>query len=130
MKKQNVLLKIVLLGVVAGCVCTRPLLAQDMAKVAPGMVNVVLDNDKVRVFDVQVKAGEKLPMHSHPSNLVIPLGTGKVKTTLADGKVVEAEFILGEPRWGEAVTHANEALTDIHVLVIELKEPPMKMKKK
>ena len=127
MKNQNVVPR-VLMGLFVLCVSVSLTLAQDMAKVAPGMVKVVLDNDKVKVFDVQVKAGEKLPMHSHPSNLVIPFGSGKVKTTLADGKVMETEFKEGVPRWSEAVTHANEALSDIHVLVIELKEHK-KMKK-
>ena len=131
MNTSTVLFKSMLLIVVALAFCASPLKAQDMAKVAPGMVKVVLDNDKVRIFDVQVKAGDKLPMHSHPSsNIVIPIVSGKTKTTLADGKVMETEFKVGEPRWNEAVTHSNEAITDLHVLVVELKEPPLKMKKK
>ncbi len=130
MNKFTVLLKIVLLIVVALSVGVRPMFAQDMAKVAPSMAKVVLDNDKVRVFEVHVKAGEKLPMHSHPSSsLVIPITAGKTKTTLAGGKVMETEFKVGTPRWNDAVTHANEALTDIHVMVIELKDQKM-MKKK
>lgn len=130
MNKLTVLLKIVLLVVVALCVGARPLLAQDMAKVASKNVKVVLDNDKVRVFDVQVKVGEKLPMHSHPSNIVIPMSSGKVKTTLSDGTVKDIEFKAGEPRWSEPVTHSNEAVTDNHVMVIEIKDQKMMMKKK
>lgn len=129
MNKLTVLPKIVLLIVVALCVVSRPALAQDMAKVAPTMVKVVLDNDRVRVLDVQVKAGDKLPMHSHPASFVYSLNSGKVKTTLADGKTQEIEYKMGDARWREAEAHANEALTDMHVLVVELKDQKM-MKKK
>lgn len=127
MKKLQVL-HCVLLGVFVLCFSASLTHAQDMAKVAPTMVKVVLDNDRVRVLDVQVKAGEKLPMHSHPANIVVPMNSAKVKTTLADGKVMEAEFKVGEPRYGEAVTHGNEALSDLHVLVIELKDKAIKKK--
>ncbi len=128
MNKLTVLSKSVLL-VVAFCLAASPLFAQDMAKVAPKNVKVVLDNDKVRVFEVQFKAGEKLPMHSHPSSIVIPITNGKVKTTMSDGKVKEVEFKVGDARWSDAVTHSNEAVTDNHVMVIELKDHMM-MKKK
>ena len=129
MNKTTVLLKMTLLIIVALGFVASQVLAQDMAKVASKNVKVVLDNDKVRVLDVQIKAGDKLPMHSHPANIVIPMNSGKVKTTLADGKVMEREFKQGEPIWSEAVTHSNEALTDNHVLVVELKDHKM-MKKK
>ncbi len=129
MNKLTVLLKIVLLVVVALSVGARPMFAQDMAKVAPSMVKVVMENDKVRVLEVHVKSGEKLPMHSHPAHVVIPMKSGKIRTTLADGKVMERESKQGEPIWGEPVTHSNEALMDIDVRVIELKDHKM-MKKK
>lgn len=99
MNKLTVLPKIVLLVVVALCIVAPPALAQDMAKVAPTMVKVVLDNDRVRVLDVQVKAGDKLPMHSHPASFVYGMNTGKVKTTLADGKTQEIEYKMGDARW-------------------------------
>jgi quercetin dioxygenase-like cupin family protein len=129
MNKITVLLKSMLLMIVALGFIASPTLAQDMAKVAPNHVKVVLDNDRVRLLDVQFKAGEKLPMHSHPANVVYSMGVAKLKTTLADGKVVDTEFKAGEARWSDAVTHANEALTDVHVLVVEMKEQKM-MKKK
>jgi hypothetical protein len=50
-------------------------------------------------------------------------------STLSDGKVMDTEFKAGEARWSDKVTHANEALTDVHVLVIEIKEHNKMMKK-
>jgi quercetin dioxygenase-like cupin family protein len=100
-----------------------------MAKVAPKNVKVLLDNDKTRVLDVQFKAGEKLPMHSHPAYILYSFSDAKVKTTLDDGKVMDTEFKAGEARWSDKVIHANEALTDVHVLVIEIKDHKAMMKK-
>ena len=111
------------------CIAGTTTVAQDMAKVAPDNVKVILDNDKVRVLDVQFKAGEKLPMHSHPGNIIYAFDNAKTKTTLADGKLIDTEFKAGEARWSDPVTHANEAVTDVHVLVIEVKDHKA-MKKK
>ena len=43
--------------------------AQDMVRVAPELCKVILENESVRVIDVQVKPGDKVPMHSHPDNI-------------------------------------------------------------
>ncbi len=96
--------------------------AQDVVKVAPKLVKVLLENDRVRVLDFQLKAGDKVAMHSHPAGFVYGITAGKSKTTFPDGKSTETEFKAGEARWSEPVTHANEAITNLHVLVIELKE--------
>lgn len=41
--------------------------AQDVPKVSPETHQVILDNEHARVFDVHVKPGEKVAMHSHPA---------------------------------------------------------------
>ncbi len=105
--------------------------AQDMVAVAPTMCKVLLENDKVRVIEVNVKPGEKIPMHSHQANLVYALSTAKVKHTYPDGKSDEREITAGVAVWSDPVTHASEntGTTDTRVLVIELKKP-QKMQKK
>ncbi len=102
--------------------------AQDPVKVAPDKCKVLLENERVRVLDFWLKPGDKLPMHSHPAAVTYFMTTGKVKTTLPDGKVTEMEPKAGEARWAEAVTHANENIgtTEAHVIVVELKEPAKK----
>jgi len=129
MNKRTPVLQCVVLIALVLCFSATTTVAQDMAKVAPKNVKVLLDNDKTRVLDVQFKAGEKLAMHSHPAHILYSFSDGKIKTTLGDGKVTETEFKAGETRWSEKATHANEALTDVHVLVIELKDHNTMMKK-
>jgi len=129
MKKRTVVFRSVVLIALVLCFSAAAAVAQDMAKIAPKNVKVLLDNYKTRVLDVQFKAGEKLAMHSHPAYILYSFVDGKIKTTLGDGKVTETEFKAGETRWSDKVTHANEALTDVHVLVIEIKDHSTMMKK-
>jgi len=99
------------------------IMAQDIVKVAPKNCKVLLDNNKVRIVEVRLKPGEKLPMHSHPANVVYSFTGGKAKYTSPDGKVTERQTKADEAVWSDAVTHATEntAKTTTRVLVIELK---------
>ena len=111
--------------VVFGSLVSIPLLpAQDMVKVAPKNCKVVLDNAKVRMVRVTLKAGEKLEMHSHPANVVYSLNSAKAKYTYADGKTEERELKAGEAVWSDGVTHATEntGTTESRALVIEFKK--------
>lgn len=109
--------------VVLALVCAGNVLAQDMVKVAPKNTKVLLDNDQVRVIEVTLKPGDKLPMHSHPANVVYFVTGGKTKTTMADGKVTDVDHKPGEAIWSEAVTHSNENMgaNTAKALVVELK---------
>lgn len=129
MNKRTALCQSISLIALVLCFSATTTVAQDLAKVAPNNVKVLFENDKTRVVDVQFKAGEKLPMHSHPAYILYSFNDAKVKTTLGDGKVTETEFKAGEARWSDKVTHSNEAITDVHVLVIEIKEHGKMIKK-
>jgi hypothetical protein len=101
---------------------------QDPVKVASKNVKVVFENHKVRVLEVRIKPGEKLPMHSHPPHLTYTLSSFKGKWVGPDGN---ATILEGKPSawsWTEAITHNSENVgtTEIHALARELKEPPRK----
>jgi beta-alanine degradation protein BauB len=98
--------------------------AQDPVKVAPDTYKVTIDNASVRVLDIHVKAGEKVPMHSHPGYVVVALSDCKTKFTFADGKSQEIEVKEGTAIWRDAESHAVENLgsAECHVLNIEVKK--------
>ena len=100
------------------------LLAQDMVKVAPKNCTVVLDNDRVRVIRVVLKPGEKLPMHSHPANIVYTENSSKAKYTFPGGKTEEREAKAGQATWSEAISHSTENTgnTESHAVVVEIKK--------
>ena len=98
--------------------------AQDPIQVAPNNFKVLLENDHVRVLDFHAKAGDKVPMHSHPAYIVYSVsGSGKTKFTASDGKTSERENVAGTAIWRDAETHAAEYLGpgEQHAVLVELK---------
>ena len=104
--------------------------AQDPAKVAPKNVKVVFENNRVRVIEVRIKPGEKIPLHSHPANVTIALSDFKGKWLSDSGEPTVRQFKLDTVLWSEPITHASENVgsTEIHAIAIELKDPPKKSK--
>ena len=116
--------------VLAGLLClgllATPVLAQDPVKVDGKHFKVVFENDQVRVLRSSVGPREKSPMHEHPATVVISLGDGKGKFTLADGKTRETSSKAGEALWTAAEKHAYENLSDkaSEAILVELKAKP------
>jgi quercetin dioxygenase-like cupin family protein len=98
--------------------------AQDPAKLAPEFYKVVLDNGDARVIDHHIKPGEKEPMHSHPSGVLVYYFTdAKTRITLPDGKTAESTNRAGDVVWRAPVTHfaENTGNNEVHTLLVEPK---------
>lgn len=119
-------LRIILGGLcltVAACLVAATPRPQDPVTAAPDNVKVLLENDRVRVLDFHAKAGEKIPMHSHPAYVSYLIsGSGKTKFTAPDGKTTEREARAGQALWHDAETHSSESTSAVHALLIELKK--------
>lgn len=100
--------------------------AQDMAATAGGQAKVLLDNDKVRVLELQMAPGKKTGMHSHGDNIVYFVTGGESTQTDADGTSKQRQTKAGEIMWSGPVTHdtENTGKTSVKALIIELKEAP------
>jgi quercetin dioxygenase-like cupin family protein len=96
----------------------------DALQAAPNMTKLLMENDRVRVLDVWFKPGEKAAMHSHPDHVIYVLTNGKMKITPQKGKTQELDLKAGQTVWMDATSHVAENLgkTDVHMLVVELKE--------
>ncbi|HET7292048.1 MAG TPA: hypothetical protein VFM88_06465 [Vicinamibacteria bacterium] len=100
-----------------------PLSAQDAVATSPKNTKVVLENDRVRVYEFWAKAGEKIAMHSHPDHLVYVTGGGKVKFVASDGKATENDMKAGQALWVPATAHSIDVMTgDVKAVVVELKK--------
>lgn len=99
--------------------------AQDMAQTAGKNVKVLLDNEKVRVLELQMPPGGKTGMHSHGDNIVYFITGGEAMQTGADGTTKTMQRKAGEAMWSGPVTHdtQNTGTEPVKTLVIELKEP-------
>ncbi|GAB3097525.1 cupin domain-containing protein [Lysobacter terrae] len=102
--------------------------AQDLAVTAGKNAKVVIDNDKVRVIELQMPPGTSTGMHSHGDNLVVFLSGGSATQTMADGSTKQLNRKPGEVLWSDPVTHdtKNTGKTTVKTLIIELKEPAAK----
>jgi quercetin dioxygenase-like cupin family protein len=98
--------------------------AQDVMQVGADTHSVVLENARVRVLAARVEPGGKVPMHSHPANVVYFLGDAKVRVITPDGKSVIRDIKGGTASWYEPVTHAveNVGTTEFREVQIELKD--------
>jgi quercetin dioxygenase-like cupin family protein len=99
--------------------------AQDPVKIAPTMHKAILDNERVRVLDTTLKAGDQIPMHQHPDNVIYVVKGGKVRFVDLKGVPTDREMKDNECVFRPAESHAvqNTGTTEIKVLTIELKEP-------
>ncbi len=124
MKKSVYLLLSVLVVTLALAFGAGVVMAQDVAKLSPNDVKVLVDNDRVRVLEILHKPGASEPMHSHPAAVSVYLSAFKLKVTSPDGKTVERNAKAGEVKFNESLTHAVENIgaTDQHVIMIELKK--------
>ena len=98
--------------------------ADDQAKSAADITKVLLDNDRVRVLETNLKPGGKLPKHAHPAHVVYAFTPAKVKfTNFPDQKTTEKSMEAGQAFAIGPVTHTveNVGTTDAHSLLVEIK---------
>ena len=96
----------------------------DAVKVSPDSYKVVLENDQVRVLEVQIKQGAKVDMHSHPKSVAICLNDQQLKFTVPNGKTEETDAKRGQAVWLDGITHTVENVRneDASSIVVELKK--------
>jgi beta-alanine degradation protein BauB len=112
-----------LIALFIGCCLSQTMFAQDPVKVAPRNYRAKLDNSKVRVLDIWLKPGDKIPMHSHPDSVLYVLTGGTGRFTDEHGKASTVTLKAGQCLWRNGETHAvqNVSKHAIHVLQVELK---------
>lgn len=97
--------------------------AQDPVPRYPENYKVLLENDRVRVLDFQLKKGAKEDFHAHPAAVTYVLAAFRIRFTFPDGTTRIREAKAGDLFYGDALTHASENIgdTDAHGLLIEMK---------
>ena len=95
----------------------------DPAEVADNVYKLLLENDRVRVFDVRFKPGEVAKMHRHPDHVVYILEDAKLQLALPNDQTNTFDLKAGQTLFIEAGPHetTNIGTREAHNLVIELK---------
>ena len=97
----------------------------DVLKSAAKAYRLLMENERVRVLDLRLKAGEKAPMHNHPhDHVVYVMNSTRFRLTFANGTSNEFDLTAGQTFWMEAGSHATENIgtSEGHNLVVELKK--------
>ena len=129
MKTTNLISKGLSLGIIL--MIGTCLYAQDPVKAASNVYKkVVLDNENVRVIQVEFAPGEVAPWHQHPNHVVYVLAGGKIEITDKGKEAQSMDLNEGDAMYLPAVTHMakNIGTTTIKLLVTEIK-PGHKMMK-
>jgi quercetin dioxygenase-like cupin family protein/uncharacterized damage-inducible protein DinB len=108
----------------AGLLAAAPVAAQDPLAVAPANHKVTLDNERTRTYEITIKPGVEIPMHSHPEHVVYVLAGGKLLSTDAAGKATETTYSAGQTVLAPAGAHTikNIGRTTLRAVVTELKQ--------
>ena len=118
-------------ALVLGAAATGHALAQDMAKDAKAQkgaakMTVLVDNEKVRAFEIRFQPGDvNKAVPSASSRVVRALKGGTLLRTYASGKTQEVVWKTGEARFvvaeTEAYTTKNIGKSDLYLYVVVLK---------
>jgi quercetin dioxygenase-like cupin family protein len=97
--------------------------ALDPVKVDPTRHKVEVENDKVRVLRIKIKAGDTTKLHEHPNGVAIFLTDVKTRFTRGDGTTREGANKRGEAIWAAAEKHTvkNLAGRPAEIILVELK---------
>ena len=95
----------------------------DPTSVSPDVYKLLNENDKVRVVEMTLGAGQSDNKHSHRSETVYFVKGGKVKIDVEGGDTIEAEIPDGHVMFSDPWTHTvhNVGDNDIRAILIEEK---------
>ncbi|MEW5675846.1 hypothetical protein ABGT15_05995 [Flavobacterium enshiense] len=97
---------------------------QDPVKVAPDVYKkILLENDAVRVIELEITAGQTIPWHSHPDHTAYALTDAKIEITDKGKPAVVADIKAGEVLFIPKVTHMakNIGTSSAKLIVTEIK---------
>jgi quercetin dioxygenase-like cupin family protein len=106
-----------------GCLAllAAPACAQDVMRYHVRHITVLAEDANTRVLRYAARAGDKTPMHSHPASVAYVVKGGRVKITAPDGSVTITALKTGAALLRPPVTHADEALDDVELILVERK---------
>ena len=113
--------KLALIAVALGLCPFAEAPAQDAMQYGLKHLQVLAEDGKVRVLKYSPQRGDKTPVHSHPSTVLYVVKGGRVRITMPDGSASEAELKSGAVLLRPPVTHSDEALDDLEVILVEMK---------
>ena len=101
-------------------------MAEHILTVAPESAKVIFENDEVRVVEITMRKGQRIPMHSHRRGLSYSLNDGEIRSTNKEGRSSTFKVKKGEISWSDTdgmETHSVDNLGGALIeLAVELKD--------
>lgn len=96
----------------------------DIVKISPDVHQVLFENEAIRVLEVTVKPGAKVPMHTNPENVNYIVKPGTLRLTTPDGTSVDLALAERQVIPAPVGRHAVENIgaSEVRTICIELKE--------
>lgn len=95
---------------------------RDAVAVDPAHHHVIMENERVRVFEVLAQPGHKSPMHTHPPLVLVSMDKARLRVMTPDGKSSILDLNPAQVLWFENVEHSWELLAgQVHVVAVEIK---------
>ena len=95
----------------------------DIVKISPDAHHVLFENDAIRVLEVTVKPGARVPMHTNPANVNYIVKPGTLRLIDPNGSSVDLDLaerqVIPAPVGRHAVE--NVGATEVRTICIELK---------
>ena len=122
MKTMNRIFRSLFFGFIL--IISSNLYAQDVVKVAPKEYKkVILDNENVRVIEVEFTPGQVATWHSHPAHVVYVIAGGKLELTVKGKKAQVSVLKTGNASYNPTITHMvkNVGTTTVKLILTEIK---------
>jgi hypothetical protein len=103
-----------------------PATAQNVRPPEPGNGAKLLENEQIKVRELQLKAGAKVATQSFPNTFLYALTDGALVFTPPGRTPYELGFKTGEALWlsAQEAAMSNETGKDIRALLVEIKQRP------
>jgi quercetin dioxygenase-like cupin family protein len=98
----------------------------DPVKVEANVISRILsDTLGVKFYELIIKPGDSVGLHTHPDHLVFVVDGGMVELKDKDGKAQAVEFVTGSGMVTGPDTHSgkNTGTTNIKLLVADIYRP-------
>jgi hypothetical protein len=102
-----------------------------LAQNAPATPKSLLENEQIRVREIRIAPGGKLPSEQKPNTFLYALTDGSLVFTPPGRKGYELPFNTGEALWlpSQETATSNESDKEVRALLVEIKARPPAGKK-
>jgi len=96
-------------------------MAKGITKAAPKSSEILFENDRVRVIELNVNKGSKAEMHTHPAFMVYAITRFDYNAKNPQGKTKRKRMKAGEVEWSDGESHEVVFGNKARALLVEFK---------